>query len=204
MLQVMALSTRAILQKVRGQEELEDTFSIMYTPMDTDEYKELSTDSVSNIAGLIYEILPFVLSMALMNIREPEEETIDLIMKRLGVQKSVLVLRDLVPGLVFQGFWTFIAGFAMWGGLFNGKLGLGPIIVISIFYTLQANLRGIIITRLAPGKLSFLITLSLFFLQIALAPVLIGDDTPNTSLATIGCIISPYLQIVLMYHLGVV
>ena len=159
---------------------------------------------MSNIAGLIYEILPFVLAMTLMNIREPEEDTIDLIMKRLGVQKSVLVLRDLVPGLVFQGFWTFIAGFAMWGGLFHGKLGLGPIIVISIFYTLQANLRGIIITRLAPGKISFLIVLSLFFLQIALAPVLIGEDTPNTGLATIGCIISPYLQIVLMYHLGVV
>ena len=146
MLQVMALSTRAILQKVQGQDELEDTFSIMYTPMDTGEYKELSSDAVSNIAGLIYEILPFVLAMTLMNIREPEEDTIDLIMKRLGVQKSVLVLRDLVPGLVFQGFWTFIAGFAMWGGLFHGKLGLGPIIVISIFYTLQANLRGIIIT----------------------------------------------------------
>ena len=92
----------------------------------------------------------------------------------------------------------------MWGGLFSGKLGLGPIIFISILYTLQTNLRGIIITRLAPGRLSFLITVSLFFLQIALSPVLIGSDVPNTGLATIGCIFSPFLQIVLMYHLGVV
>ena len=86
---------------MQGQDELEDTFSIMYTPMDTGEYKELNSDPVSSIAGLIYEILPFVLSMTMMNIREPEEHTIELIMKRLGVQKSVLVMRDFVPGLVF-------------------------------------------------------------------------------------------------------
>ena len=125
-------------------------------------------------------------------------------MKRLGVQKSVIVMRDLVSGMVYACVWSLLASFIFWGFILNGKLGLGVIIIASILHTLQIGLRGIIISQLVPGKLASMLTVSIFFIQFALAPVLIGADVPNPGLATIGCIISPYLQLNLLYHLGIV
>ena len=49
-----------------------------------------------------------------------------------------------------------------------------------------------------------MVATSFFFIQFSLSPVLIGYAVPNAGLALIGCIISPYLQINLIIHMGVV
>ena len=113
----MALSTSAIINNLEGATGKLNSMSVMYTPMDTGEYTDFGGDSLSGIMVIAYEIVPFVLMMALFKIREPEEDTIELIMKRLGVQKSVIVMRDLVCSLVFSGFWCIITSFAFWGAL---------------------------------------------------------------------------------------
>ena len=68
----------------------------------------------------------------------------------------------------------------------------------------QTSLRSIIINRSAPGKLSFLIMVSIFFLQIMLTNVFIGANVPNSGLATFACVISPMLQLNLVFKMGVV
>ena len=142
--------------------------------------------------------------MANFKVREPEEDTIELIMKRLGVQKSVIVLRDLVSSMFIIGVWGLIASFAFWGGLFMNKLSIGVIIVFSLLFMVQVSLRSIIINRMAPGRLSFLIMVSIFFLQLMLSNVLVGSSVPNPGLATTACIISPMLQLNLMFKMGIV
>lgn len=175
-MQVMATTTKAVLKNVRGgPQDLQDQFSIMYTPMSTGEYEIMESDGLSGVLIVVFEILPFIFSMALQNIREPEEDTIELIMKRLGVQKSVIIIRDFAAAMVFALFWVIIASFAMWFSVFLGKLSLGVIITFTILHCLQTGLRGIIINRLAPGRAQFLITVTIFMLQISLSPVLIGD-----------------------------
>ena len=113
----------------------------MYTPMDTGEYKNLNNDSLSALIAMTFEILPVMFGLAMMNVREKEESTIELIMKRLGVQKSVIVMRDLVASMIYSLVIGILAGFAYWLTLLKGKLGLGVIIVMVILYTLQAGLR---------------------------------------------------------------
>ena len=49
-----------------------------------------------------------------------------------------------------------------------------------------------------------MVTVSLFFLQFSLAPVLVGYTVPDAGLALIGCITSPYLQINLLFHLAII
>ena len=90
---------------------------------------------------MTFEILPVMFGLAMANVREKEESTIELIMKRLGVQKSVIVMRDLVASMIYTLVFGFIAGVAYWLTILKGKLGLGVIIVMVILYTLQAGLR---------------------------------------------------------------
>ena len=104
--------------------------------MDSGEYSLLANDSLSMIIVIAYEMLPFVFSMALSNVREPEEETIELIMKRLGVQKSVIVLRDMVSAMTFAICWSIIIGLALWGVLFIGKVSIGVLIIFGILHAI--------------------------------------------------------------------
>ena len=39
-------------------------------------------------------------------------------MKRLGVQKSVIVMRDMVTGMVYSCFFSILAGLIYWISLF--------------------------------------------------------------------------------------
>ena len=197
----MALSTRIILDNVTGKTP---TFSVMYTPMDSGEFLEMNKDSVSTILVLCYEILPFIIAFAINNTLEKEEATIELIMKRLGVQKSVLVTRDLVSGLVFCLFWVLIYSVVFWAVLFRGKLGLGLILLFGILHAIQVILRQIIFNRLFSGLVAMITTLAMFLLQVSLSPIIIGYAVPSPFLARLGCIIGPMLQLNLLFHLGIV
>lgn len=201
----MALSTRIILDNVTGKTPLSDTsFSVMYTPMDSGEFLDMDKDSVSSILVLAYEILPFILALAINNTLEKEEATIELIMKRLGVQKSVLVTRDLVSGLVFCLFWVLIYSVVFWAVLFRGKLGLGLILLFGILHAIQVILRQIIFNRIFSGLVAMIATLAMFLLQVSLSPIVIGYAVPSPFLARLGCIIGPMLQLNLLFHLGIV
>ena len=197
----MALSTRIILDNVTGKTP---TFSVMYTPMDSGEFLEMNKDSVSTILVLCYEILPFIIAFAINNTLEKEEATIELIMKRLGVQKSVLVTRDLVSGLVFCLFWVLIYSVVFWAVIFRGKLGLGLILLFGILHAIQVILRQIIFNRLFSGLVAMITTLAMFLLQVSLSPIIIGYAVPSPFLARLGCIIGPMLQLNLLFHLGIV
>ena len=58
-LQVMTLSTRVILEKYQGVNtaDFKDTFSIMYTPMNTGEFDYYGKDPISILIVLIFEML---------------------------------------------------------------------------------------------------------------------------------------------------
>ena len=133
----MASATKVLVANNEGKGD----FSVLYTPMDTGEYKNLSNDSLSPIIAMAFEILPFMFALAMQNVREKEEDTIEMIMKRLGVQKSVIVLRDLVASMIYTLVWSLIGGFIIWLAVLKEKLGLGIIIVMVILYTLQTGLR---------------------------------------------------------------
>jgi len=113
-------------------------------------------------------------------------------------------MRDVVSGMIFAGFWIFITSFVLWAVLFNGYLGLGNIIVFGLLFMLQTSLRGIVISQVLPGRMAFLFTVTFLFFQISLSPVLIGQTVPASSLAIMACIISPMLQLNLVFHMGVV
>ena len=81
----MALTTSAVIENLEGATGKLNSMSVMYTPMDTGEYMDLAIDPASRIVVLAYESLPLLLMAAWLKVREPEEDTIELIMKRLGV-----------------------------------------------------------------------------------------------------------------------
>ena len=164
----MALSTRILLENQATAAPLSDTFSVMYTPMDSGEYPLLSTDGVSGLLAISYEMLPFILALALSNMREPEEETIDLIMKRLGVQKSVSVTRDLVAGGVFCLIWFTIYSVIYWAVIFKDKIGLGLILLFGLLTAIQIVLRSVIFQQVLPGKGALLLNIALLLVQISL------------------------------------
>ena len=52
-------------------------------------------------------------------------------MKRLGVQKSVVVTRDIVVNAVYSLFFTLIACFAIWGALLKDTIGVEVLILFA-------------------------------------------------------------------------
>ena len=61
---------------------------------------------------------------------------IALIMKRLGVQKSVLVVRDLVVGLVYVTFFGIVTAVSFWSVAYKDCISLGLLFVFMILYCL--------------------------------------------------------------------
>ena len=84
MLQVMATTTKKLIDQMQGSVSL-DTFSVLYTPMNTPEYLTLAQDTASNFQALIFEIVIFCVAAISAAGEEPREDMIGLIMKRLGV-----------------------------------------------------------------------------------------------------------------------
>ena len=57
---------------------------------------------------------------------------IELIMKRLGVQKSVVIMRDLVSGMVYTIFWSIILSVLFYLFILKDKMGLGILIIFAL------------------------------------------------------------------------
>lgn len=57
-------------------------------------------------------------------------------MQRLGVQKSVYILRDFVAAAAFTLFWAVVASFTYWGFIFMGKLPVSVILTFAVLYCL--------------------------------------------------------------------
>ena len=66
-------------------------------------------------------------------------------MKRLGVQKSVVVTRDVVVNAVYSLFFTLIACFAIWGALLKDTIGVEVLILFAFLNQCQIILRQVIL-----------------------------------------------------------
>ena len=90
----MTLATKHVSQKwsekYTSTDVPDNTFSVMYTPMNTGDYRIYPYDSMSLFSTFMFEIFTVGMATILKAIREPREDTIELIMKRMGVQKSVI------------------------------------------------------------------------------------------------------------------
>ena len=130
----MTLSTRVILEKYQGVDtaDFKDSFSVMYTPMNTGEFDYYGKDPISILIVLIFEMLGLGASRLIQASAEKHENVIELIMKRLGVQKSVVVTRDVVVNAVYSFFFTFVACFTVWGALLKDTIGVEVLIVFAI------------------------------------------------------------------------
>ena len=130
----MTLSTRVILEKYQGVDtaDFKDSFSVMYTPMNTGEFDYYGKDPISILIVLIFEMLGLGASRLIQASAEKHENVIELIMKRLGVQKSVVVTRDVVVNAVYSFFFTFVACFAVWGALLKDTIGVEVLILFAI------------------------------------------------------------------------
>ena len=82
-------------------------------------------------------------------------------MKRLGVQKSVIVMRDFVTSMVYSLVWAIVASLCYWNWLLKDQLGLEVMIVFAVLNVIQTGLRGILISQLLPGKFGFMLTVSI-------------------------------------------
>ena len=56
---------------------------------------------------------------------------IELIMKRLGVQKSVIITRDLVVSAVYSAVWTVLLSFFVWGAFFVDDISIGVLLIFA-------------------------------------------------------------------------
>ena len=78
-------------------------------------------------------------------------------MKRLGVQKSVLVTRDLLTTFIYAMTVSLIYCLALWGVLYKDCLGLGIIILFVLVAQTQSILRQTIFSHVLPRNLGILI-----------------------------------------------
>lgn len=57
-------------------------------------------------------------------------------MKRLGVQKSVIVIRDMMTMLIYGALWIPIAALSEWGTGFSDGIGIGVWLMFTYLYYL--------------------------------------------------------------------
>ena len=200
-LQVMTLATRVVLEESKRipSGTLQDKFSVMYTPISTGEF-ENNKDGVSMLLSMVYESVGLVISIVMKGVQEPREDMIELIMKRLGVQKSVIITRDLVITSVLSLIWTVIIVFVIWGAFFIEELGLGVLFVFSLINQVQVILRQQIVGNLMPQWAANLFLFVYFLIQISLSFVLV-TAVPDTNLTILGCVISPMIQLNQVFHM---
>ena len=88
----MSLGTKVVLANL----EVPTQFDIMYTPMNTGEIEVLKCIAFGSLGAICvqtFEFLALLLTLLIKSTEEDREDVINLMMKRLGVQKSVIVLR---------------------------------------------------------------------------------------------------------------
>ena len=175
MLQVMTTATKVVIDQVSdssGTQKNLDTLSVMYTPMAGD-YTDYGTDGISFCVAIVIEIVALCLARTMASQNEPREDMIMLIMKRLGVQKSVMVVRDLVVGLVYLTTYSILAAFLFWIVIYSDCLSLGLLLCFIILNNLQINLRQIIMNYTIPPKAATGVASVLLIVQISLSYAMI-------------------------------
>lgn len=174
----MGIATSVVLGKYN---EINDPtgdsvdFSVMYTPMNTGNYDYYGKDGVSLVFCLVYEMISIVIAMFYSNLSEPTEEMIEMIMKRLGVQRSVMIMRDLTFSLAFSMFWSIVATIAFYFASYSDTLGLGVFLLFVFLNQIQVVLRQVVLGVVVPKKWNILVSSVLFIFQIALITVLVTD-----------------------------
>lgn len=99
---------------------------MLYTPMNTGEFKKMpGSDPAGNMIAVTYDMFIMVAGLFIMAAREPKENIIQLMMKRLGVQKSILFLRDFYFNSVYCLLCSVVFTFIVWIVTFKENLGLG-------------------------------------------------------------------------------
>ena len=114
-LQIMATTTKLIVDENTSSDA--GDFSIMYTQMNTDKYLQTMPFDISGpVVAIIFEVFTMI-SAVFLNVgteADDKENMIQTILKRLGVQKSVLVTRDLIFISIYSTFCTVVFTFILW------------------------------------------------------------------------------------------
>ena len=147
-LQVMALATKVITDDILGA--VDTSFSVMYTPISAAEVYEYGHDGLSSCIAIVFELIAMCIGFINMASDEPHEDMIELMMKRLGVQRSVLVTRDLIMSFTYVLIFALLTGIAFWGVIFTSSISIGIIIIMVIFNVIQVTLRQIVFNYTLP------------------------------------------------------
>ena len=108
-----------------------------------------------------------------MAAEEAHEDMIELMMKRLGVQRSVLVTRDLILTFSYVLTFALITGVVFWGACFTSAISVGIVLIMVAFDVIQVSLRQIIFNYTLPRKFMVMISAVLLILQVMLSYTLV-------------------------------
>lgn len=100
--------------------------------MDTGDYTYIQKDGISSVIAMLFEFISLGSAFVLGSAAEPQDDIIAVMMKRLGVQKSTLVMRDLCMQGIFSAICTFIAVITLWAVAYRTYLGLGVFFLFAI------------------------------------------------------------------------
>ena len=142
--------------------------------------------------SMVFECLILCMNKLLSATDEPREDMIELIMKRMGVQKSVIQARNFTVNGIYLAICGLLFGLLMWFTLLKDAMGLG-VFYLFIFLYMSENLVRQAILEVMFGKLIQMVAPILFILQITLSFVLI-TDVPTVSMSVLACIVSPMLN----------
>ena len=88
-----------------------------------------------------FEFFGLLLNLIIKSTEEDREDVINLMMKRLGVQKFVIVLRQIFLGVIYCGIFAYLAALLLWTFLFKDSIGLGFFLVFVTLNQMQIILR---------------------------------------------------------------
>ena len=157
----MATATKVLVDNNGGSGD----FSVLYTQMATGDFPQIPDgDPVSNFSAIVFEIIAMGSAGILASGHEDREDIIEVIMKRLGVRKSVLVARDLAVQAIYTGIVSTVAVIAMWAAAYKETLGLGVFALFAFLNQVQAITRQLVIANALPRQIGVPVhVLYLFF-----------------------------------------
>ena len=128
---------------------------------------------------------------------EPREDIIQLMMKRLGVQKSTLVLRDFYFNSVYCFLCSIVFTFIVWIVTLKENMGLGVFFLFVLLNQIQSLVRTNLIGNvMKPSLVPMVVAVYLLF-QVSISYTLL-QPIPPPGMSVIACIISPMMQLQLV------
>ena len=188
----MALSTKYVLDTQSSADQVE--FDVMYTPMNTGTYKSYPRDGAWSLVGLTFEMCMLCLILIIGVTAEPKEQVIEIILKRLGVSKPVMVMRDVALYVSYGLSVLTLTAFTYWVLLYKDCLGFALWYMFTILYFVQTMGRQIALHYCIPRSVSIPVGIIFLIFQIALQQNIAGDVISHSS-AVAASIISPMIQI---------